>query len=323
VQAAEGHSGRAFKVEASLERPAPFSRPLPFMLKIDRIAKVEQEHTNYWEYVDPAVPFHLRPRFDLTRCFSGYEFGILVASFVTDSDSLIDVLARGAGQQTMYSLYDAALAGWHSQVSSPSELRTDAVAAHLMRAVDCTFKTFASTRAAAVKAQGCLRTPEALLIALASLPSISYRVSPAHGDLHPSNVRSRRGDAILIDFYSTLPTAPAVFDSAWLEVSTAFSARAAGLTGWREMVDELYDLTMLRKPPAPQSETARANWLHQMIRQIRLFAFAEQETDLEYAQVIAFCLVRYGGFCPKTDAHAKAREVAFILGERLVVQLGA
>jgi hypothetical protein len=318
-QMAEGNSGRTFRVDALMQQLPPYNAPLPFIAKLDSVKKIVIEYQKYWELIDPSVPFHLRPRFDSSRSLTGYARGILVGSFVTDSDPFLEAIAHGSPQQLVYSLYDFAFAGWHSQLSlqKPEEAN---LAEHLDGEFRLDFRRFQIERAEEARSSGSTKTPDELLAALKRLPPTVFKMTPAHGDLHGGNLRARRGDTILIDFYSARRRVASCFDAAWLEVSTAFSTKAAKCRGWQAFIADIYALRALMRVPGPTAAD-QLGWLGRFVRQIRLFTTANQESPNEYAIVVAFCLLRFGTFCPRADDSAGQRVEAYLMAEKLIDEL--
>jgi hypothetical protein len=319
-QMTEGNSGRTFRVDARSQAGPRYNVPLPFIAKFDRIRKIRKEFDNYWELVDPAVPFHLRPQIDSARSMTGYRRGILVGSFVTESDSFLDVVAHGSAQPLIYSLHDSALAGWHSHLANPDSTITENLVKVLDDELRVDFSKFATSQFGEAIAEGATQVPDALLKILKDQPAISFRISPAHADLHGGNIRARRGDAILIDFYGARRRLPCLFDAACLEVSTAFSPRAFNSRDWQEVVETHYSLPGLSRVPGIQARGDLA-WLIRLIRQIRLFTHANRVSESEYTLTIAYALLRFAVHCPLHDENAKARRHAYMLAERLILSL--
>jgi hypothetical protein len=289
-------------------------------VKFGDVDKIREEVEKYNQFVAHYVPFSLRPQLDVTRCLYGPTKGVLVGTFVTRSESLLDALRRGIGVQPIDSLFEETLAGWRLQAYEGS------AKGEVTRPFESELEDFFRPdqmppgRLKMAKRMGATQSPENLKAALQALPARTYLRSPMHGDLHWGNVRVRGMDSIVIDF-QLVRHGPLVVDPACLEVSLVFSAAGDANVGWRDLVDTLYKPEYLDRPPPPANEPSKREWLWAAVRRLRLIAIGCEKSAGEYATALAYCLLRRARF--KED-HLKEKEraaYAYVIAERLIAGL--
>lgn len=310
-----GRSANAFSVHAVFKDSLVGPRPLPFFVKIDDIKKIQCELECYRLYVYHFIPFDLRPNVDLYRCILGHRQGMIVGNFVERSEPLWDVLRRGNADTVIYSLFDNALRGWRMQARSNKQ--------NLLNCIGEVFdpSKISDERVKLAHKNGAAKLPHELWDLLAKLPPQEFLHGPIHGDLHAANVRVRGSDAILIDFALTR-TGPLVADPASLEVRLAFDITDKDDDdddGWRELMDILYSIEHLKQPPPPAREPRPREWLWNAIRQIRLLALSEKESDFEFSTVVAMYLLRRSMYPRESDSDDFRKAYAYVLAERLIV----
>ena len=166
---------------------------------------------------------------------------------------------------------------------------------------------------------------------LIGLTSQRYREGPIHGDLHGDNVRVRRGDAILIDFYSA-KQGPVVADIAHLETSIVFATPPDYVDPiqngpWRQTVDQLYNPPTVSDVLGPPPDNTPLPWLWNCVRQLRGEVPAVRSCETEYVSALAVYLlpavdVSSGGRSRHVQTRiflrVEERLVGYLTGERTV-----
>ncbi len=293
-----GHSAKVYCAYASIPASRVGSRPLPFFVKFDRFSKIRREFNNYHECAVNYVPFNLRPNVEQERLALGSTRGILVGNFVEHSESLWEVVCRGAGQTAINSLFENTLRGWRLQAYQPDTEIVDrplavsmggAIQPNIGRRWKAALLRRASLAAEHYGAK--FGNYEELARLLDGLPRFRHRVSFTHGDLHGENVRVRGTDAILIDLASVAP-GPLASDPAALDVWLGFANTDLSYDEWMKLVDKLYSFENLTTLPPPQSEPTSGHEVWNTIRQIRRVASIDRSNETEYATAIAIALLR-------------------------------
>jgi hypothetical protein len=312
-----GYSGSTFRVDMVSNDPHA-SRPLPFVIKFDKPRKIALEFKAYWQHVNPAVPFHLRPMLDANRSMIGRRWGVLVSTFITGSEPLADAAARGHAQLALYSLFDHATAVWHANAQCVQGNLVDALSNCL--SVNAAFA--GSAQAQAWAADGDNVDAPSLIQALRAKAPTTYLAGTTHGDLHAHNVHVRSGDAILMDFYACGVRSPALYDAAYLEVRTAFCRETHDSLRdeWETAVTELYRKEAVSTVPPAILEPRRSRWLRNFVRQVRLFVVPMSPAH-EYSVLVAWALIRHATFQPPGDQHSVERRHALRVAFQLVAAL--
>ena len=313
-----GMSGAdVYKVFAT-PRP-PITRPLPMYAKVDLLPRLESELTKYRNFVEPAVPFNLRPDLTSDHFAWGAKKGVLAGNFVEGSEPLWKAVRRGQGHEPIYSLFDHAFKAW--RLCSLKE-RSISVIASLEGAGELPADEPDAQVVTELTRLGA-EDPSKLLSRLRDLKASPHRIGIVHGDLHADNVCARGHDAILIDFYSVRPTAPLAFDAATLEISLAFRSydQDDDDATWAKTVDTLYAPRYFSKPPGPAQEQHAREWLWNTVRQMRMIALANEASLREYQTVIAFSLIRICKHSPNEGFTAFRRAYGCLLAQRLIHDL--
>jgi hypothetical protein len=297
-------------------------------LKFGRRYKIVSERRHYLDCANNYIPFYLRPNLDDSRFAEGCERALLVGNFVEHSESLVDVVRRGAGQPALSSLFENSLRGWRLQAYySSTPIVTSSLAISMKGAIHGATKAWRLDeidRRAAAAAQHHAATLNRAKLAelLDGLPARPHRVGFSHGDLHGQNVRVRGSDAILIDFAS-VDSGPLSADPASLDVSLGFEDSGLAMPDWKRFADELYSFESLRNIPLPKNETEVEHRLWNAIRHIRKLAIPDCIHPHEYATAIAVQLLRRTAL-PKEDELNEARRIyGYLLAERLALRLAS
>jgi len=321
-----GASGDVYQASVRLKASKVGPNPLPFFVKFDRYPKARREIDNYLDCTTLFVPFYARPNIDAWRCLVGAERGIIVGNFVEHSDSLGDLIARGAAQAAIASLFDDALRGWRAQAyMSPANVVTRTIAESLGGAAQKGFSEAAWSRAEACSRQaaafGAKLSANELRCVLDSLKAREHRICLSHGDLHAENVRVRNGQAILIDF-AAVDKAALVADPAALDASLFLSAPAE-FEIWRDCIEPLYQPSSVHSLPSPPLPGAPLPHVVSAIRQIRRHGLAEAFDSSEYVTALAIYLFRHSFRQPRPGEDGRRRPMAFAAAERLAIDLSA
>jgi hypothetical protein len=320
-----GRSATAFSVQATLVASEVGPRPLPFFMKLDECTKISTEANNYKHFAEHHIPWYLRPNIDSSRCILGVAHGILVGSFVGQSESLWQAVLAGKGPRYIHALFEETLLGWRSQ-SYHRDVRKGRIASSLT-------KVFSRERVLdvnldAARTHGEVLTPKAAWELLLNLPEQAWRSGSIHGDMHGENVRVRNNDAIIIDL-AKATSGPISCDVASLEVWLAFEVPADSTAVpnrdvWLKTVTDLFDFANVATPPPLSCPAVGLEWLHACIRQTRMTASSISECANEYATVVALHLLRRAQHSRDNNLEdAFRRGVAYFLGSRLVEALTA
>lgn len=314
-----GRSATAFFAQATLTASEVGPRPLPFFVKLDEAHKILSEVTNYQLYATHHIPWYLRPNLDPSRCLQGVVHGILVGSFVEQSESLWQAVLNGKGPRYIHALFEDTLMGWRSQA-----YRRQPMKCRLANSLNDVFKweVVPDQTVQQAKQHGPVRTPKELWEQLLNLPEQDFRYAPMHGDMHAENVRVRNNDAIIIDL-ANARDGPLCADVASLEVWLAFQVPSSlkqipDREVWMQVVKELFSPTEVTRPPRLASADVGLDWLRGCIRQTRMIAGAICECETEYPTAIALHLLRRAQYPDESDEDAYRRGYAYFLGSQLV-----
>lgn len=313
-----GKSGaHVYKVFATPHPPV--TRPLPMYAKVDSIFRIRSEQENYRVFVEPGVPFNLRPDLCPDHFALGAKRGVLAGNFVEGSEPLWKAVRRGQGHEPIYSLFDHAFKAW--RLCSKKE-ENSSVFESLKNAGLVANETPNENIATELETLGT-DTPEVLLKRLGDLKGSPHRIGIVHGDLHADNVCVRGRDAVLIDFYSVRPTAPLAFDAATLETSLAFRTYEDDDDDgtWKKTIDTLYLPRYFSKPPGPAQEQHAREWLWNTVRQLRMIALANEASPREYETVLTYTLIRICKHSPNENFTAFRRAYGCVIAQRLIENL--
>lgn len=314
-----GRSATAFLVQATLSASEVGPRPLPFFVKLDVAHKILKEVNNYQLYATLHIPWYLRPNLDHSRCLQGINNGILVGSFVEQSESLWQAILNGKGPRYIHGLFEETLMGWRSQA-----YRRQPVKCSLANSLAHVFQWEKVPKELILLASehGDVLQPKELWEQLLNLPEHNLRYAPMHGDMHGENVRVRNNDAIIIDLANAC-NGPLCADVASLEVWITFEVPSLKVqipdrAIWKHVVNELFTPSEVIRPPRLASMEFGVDWLRGCIRQTRMIAGAICECDLEYPTAIAIHLLRRAQYKVENEEDGYRRSFAYYLGSQLV-----
>lgn len=314
-----GLSATAFFAQATLTASEVGPRPLPFFVKIDDAHKILTEVNNYELYATHHIPWYLRPNLDPSRCLQGVDRGILVGSFVEQSESLWQAVLNGKGPRYIHALFEDTLMGWRSQAYRRHPLKCS-----LANSLNGVFKweKVPVQNVELAKQHGSVRSPQELWELLLNLPELNLRYAPMHGDMHAENVCVRNNDAIIIDL-ANARNGPLCADVASLEVWLTFQVpnskkQIPDREVWMQVAKELFSPGEVTRPPRLASTDVGLDWLRGCIRQTRMIAGAICECDTEYPTAIALHLLRRAQYATENDEDAYRRGYAYFLGSQLV-----
>lgn len=314
-----GRSATTFFAQATLTASEVGPRPLPFFVKLDEAHKILIEVTNYQLYATHHIPWYLRPNLDPSRCLQGVDRGILVGSFVEQSESLWQAVLNGKGPRYIHALFEDTLMGWRSQAYRRQPLKCSM--ANSLKDVFKWEKVQVQTVEQG-KLHGTVQSPQVLWEQLLNLPEQHFRYAPMHGDMHAENVRVRNNDAIIIDLANAC-SGPLCADVASLEVWLTFQIPSSekqipDREVWMQIAKELFSPTEVTRPPGLASTDVGLDWLRGCIRQTRMIAGAICECDTEYPTAIALHLLRRAQYTAENEEDAYRRGYAYFLGSQLV-----
>lgn len=320
-----GRSAAAYAVQARLVASAVGPRPLPFFMKLDLPDKIVAEEARYRDYASLHIPWYLRPNLDPVRCLVGLDQGVLVGSFVGQSESLWEAVLDGRGPRYIHALFEETLMGWRSQAyqGPPMKGRLASRLGDVFR-----WERVKQEHVDRARDFGEVRSPQDLWEALLNVPEQTWREAPKHGDMHAENVRVRNDDAIIIDL-AKAGMGPLCADIASLEVWLSFEVpstprRIPGREAWTAIVRELFAPVNVARPPNLATTDAGLDWLRACARQTRMFGSAICECNTEYATAIAVhllrraCYNRNEGDAAYMDEDMYRRGCAYYLGSSLV-----
>jgi hypothetical protein len=303
-----GRSANTFFAQATLSASEVGPRPLPFFVKLDEADKILKEVNAYQLYATHHIPWYLRPNLDPSRCLQGVYHGILVGSFVEQSESLWQAVLNGKGPRYIHALFEDTLMGWRSQAYRLKDIFK--------------WERVPEKTILQAKVHGAVRNPKELWTQLLNLPEQQLRFAPMHGDMHAENVRVRNNDAIIIDLANAC-NGPLCADVASLEVWLAFQVPSAekqipNREVWMQVVTRLFSPTEVIRPPSLASTDVGLDWLRGCIRQTRMIAGSICECNTEYPTAIALYLLRRAQYPAESEEDAYRRGVAYFLGSQLV-----
>ena len=326
----DGLSGaNVFKAYASLRDGLVGDWPYLHFVKLGPRKKIADEYDKYVGRALDYVPFHLGPRLRLERCNLGASQGILVGDFVEGAEPIRDCAPGGRAGHAIANLFDKTLGAWRKQARRDS---SPTLAQYLEgKWLDENGQEIKlpPARATIVGELGGnpLVAPSREIFGRHSHGEVLC--GPAHGDLHATNVLVRGGDAIIIDFEKTEDHFPMLYDPASLEgglLVDGFGCDARCKRSPRallESIGPLYRLEVLNGFVVPCHAADQSSWFYDSVAQIRAASRHAERATGQYALVLALCLIRKG--CnpqPFKTAHENLRAIAFILGQRILTQIG-
>jgi hypothetical protein len=313
---------RVFAVHLTDVRSNAGLRPQPAFAKLDQRDKIEREFDNYREYADRFIPFELRP--NIHGRIDGAKRSLLVGNLVDRSESLWDIAQRNVAGQAIHSLVDETLAGWRDQAYAVDSIK-GSVADELVKLGICRPEEVREFYVDVARQRGVDARPDELWATLRGLDQ-SFRIAPAHGDLHGENVRVRNGRAIVIDMASVVPRAPLTTDLAALETALAFQmpedqAELFDDGDWSEEIDRLYQPTTFVHPPGPSEATSVYCWMATVVRQLRRMGIAAQSCPNEYQSAVAAHLLRRCQWDDGPPGDRGRRTKAYLVAAMLTMHL--
>jgi hypothetical protein len=291
----------AYRVYASIRTENGQQEPTPFVFKVDRPHKILEECNNYREFVQPSVPFHLRPGLIEARCIETPDWAALACNFVEGATPLETALSNGQGAGAIFSLFETTLRRFRHQAHSVTpkpELVSDYIRKRVKIAELRTDETKLQ-RIELAKLHKFEGEPEDLqeAIAVRADGMVSLYVV-VHGDLHMGNVMVRHKDSIVVDFGSMLHEGPLTVDPAALEASIAFGTRKGESPNdqqeWFKFIDEIYQNPL--ELPIPTPDHFPFAWVNRAIREGRHIVHCCGVSPDETLLVLAASLLRYGRF---------------------------
>jgi hypothetical protein len=308
-------SSGAYCVYASLRTAYGQHEPTPFVFKVDQPYKVSEECNNYRDFVQPFVPFHLRPGLIETRSIETPKLAALTCNFVEGAMPLESALSNGHGPGAIFSLFETTLRRFRHQAHSTNQ-RPSVVSDYIRECVKieqlCEDKAklprIELARQYKFKGEpGELQ--EAIARAANGIESLCVVI---HGDLHMGNVMVRHKDSIVIDFGSMRHKGPLTADPAGLEASIAFGTRKDESPNdqkeWFTFIDEIYQNPL--ELPIPTADHFPFAWVNRAIREVRHIVRCCRVTDKEALLVLAASLLRYARFSKPSFTDLRLLEIS-------------
>jgi len=323
-----GLSGaQTFLVDAKLRASNAGLRPSSFFVKMDAPVKLREEMKRFREFAEHHIDWNLRPNFAIERSIYGVQQGVLVGAFVRDSRSLWEVILDGDGPTHIRSLFQDTLGGLRQEPERPLAEARGSVVEPLDKF--CKRDRVPSARVEAARALGgVVHPPRSLWRKLLDLSDQLWRRSATHGDMHGENVRTRKGDAIVIDFAQAC-TGPMSSDVASLEVWLAFKV-APGVTlsqeEWRQRTEALYAPCAIERSLAGVPLAVDDDPIAACVDELRRVANESVHSPDEYKRVLAVYLMRQATFPADAECAAEdefRRTYAYWLANQLVLTLCA
>lgn len=324
-----GKSGAAVLV-VSVTGDHARTRPLPFLVKANAIAKIREEHRKITDHARRLIPRRYRPDVHIERCVQGEHLGLLVQDFEIGVELLAEIVKRGGGAGVYIpAIFSTALRNFHYS----GGLITGSLGRAFHDLKTLRWQSPALAGAAMVARAAGIDVPDvvSLRALVERLPLAQYRQGLVHGDLHIGNVFACEAspEVIVIDFGNVMQ-GPVVADAACLEVSLSFRSRnlAAEAEGRRQPPRPL-NASWLRMAYAYPLEPGQVDVgarllgaagrertaLCDALRAIRSAARERDDSRPVYAVAVASYLLRYAAFDDHadTDERALAYEIACTL----------
>jgi hypothetical protein len=316
----QGRSGAEMLIaHPTMARPV-LGDAAPLFVKFDERDRVAQEHNSYENHVRPFVPNHLGPHLVERRCCLGAEKGVLIGTYIEESESLLACATSGRSANVVDGLLTRTLAGWHrsgriEETEYGSELARE-LPGEILEA-----RFVEATRL------GARLTLDELRERLMSVGSQMAWVGQVHGDLHAENVLARGADAVLIDF-GKCTRGPLLLDLATLEASLLVGDVYAEIRAgqrvphrtWRVAMAPMYTQAQLRRVPYVTKQGDPCAWLQASVRQIRLHAMNIECAPGQYARALGAALLRTASRRPGAKAaEIRRRAMAYVFGETLIM----
>jgi len=316
---APGKSGANVMVVTAVG-PDEMTYPHPFLVKVNGIAKIREEHQKFGDHIEHKIPWRQRPNVHHGRCVHGTGWALLVQSFAAGVLPLRDLSALGSPGIYVSSIFATALRQMHAVGGEA----TGSLAQAFRDLKALRWDSPALALAAQVARAGGAHQPEIteLRRRVEALPQVPYRAGLVHGDLHAGNVFASVGssDVIVIDFGNVM-LGPVIADHACLEVSLAFrprdlEAEAAGREAPPAPLDSAwlrsvygYPLTVRQLDEAPRVVGAAGRDRATLSEAMRAIRGAAQERDnsrVVYAFAVASYLLRYAAFADHAEDNERA-----------------
>lgn len=265
------------------------SWPYRYFVKIGPRKKVASEYLAYRDIALEHLPYHLGPRLRLERCALGHRSGIIVSDYVNGAEPLRDCARDGRAAAVIANLFNVTFRAWHNGARPEDTALEDYLRDRLPEFVP----DFRKPLIDEYGAKASLSELHEILLAGKSHP---VNVGVIHGDLHATNILVRGGDAILIDFEKVEAQGPVLRDLACLEGGLfvdGFVGDRRSPTAIINSLECLYapDL-LLAGRVTPCHPIDGSAWFFDCAMQIRMQARQIEQTDGQYALVLASELLR-------------------------------
>ncbi|MFA5833944.1 MAG: phosphotransferase [Bacteroidota bacterium] len=324
----QGYSAKVFSVYPQINDGISSGRLQPFLVKFDKIDDIINENNYYKTYVNPYIPFSLRPNLDHNRSIHSSEisiksdeFGALVSSYVDRAIPLLEAIEKGTGPNALHCLFEESLDRWLQNTKIEDGSPFDAIEKRFKQ------NKFNESPQILTEAKkiGHVLDPDVLLAKLKTIPCNKHRNGIIHGDLHANNILVKGYDAIIIDF-SECRNGPVLVDLATLDVSIAFFSalrieKEEEFKEWIRFVKEKYSYKNVSGLPVVRQgyEYYMRQW--NCIRQIRRHALMERVDKMEYAICLANELLKHSVYINKSNFGLQIAAYSYYLSSNLAQEI--
>lgn len=321
-------SPKVFMIDAIKNRKEQSYQPLPFFVKQGTEAEIRNEKGQYFRNVEGLIPVANRPALSEDRSWAElHGQGLLVSSFVEAFEPLLDAAYRRSVHKSIHLLFEEALRCWIDNGLQNGLQQNMTLYEAAGRAVPALSKISWQRTNSAKKYGATLRYAD-LLDLIQKLPPVRHRRSLVHGDLHANNVLLQGDRPVLIDF-ADVDWGPSSNDAATLEVSLVFHGYEAHAdlrgklrTSWIEFAKSTYALDSIAYPLGSRTSVYPVPVVQSGLRGIRMHGLSHCVVpEIEYPTMIAFQLLRFASHLPNCKKDSTARDLAYALAERIVLDL--
>lgn len=286
---------------------------MPLFVKAGERRKIFQEFRNYQIYVEPFLPFHLRPRQNYARCCLGGSHGLLVGDLIDASESLETTARGGRSNPAISCLFDRTLQAWYRTAEDRSISIADSLRRRLPFSVP-------DRRFEAAQKLGATRKLAHLKRLFMRCKDKPVKFARIHGDLHVNNVMVRGHEALVLDFYAH-NDGPMLLDVATMETTLlveGFDHHPESFGRWLQSTLPLYDAPKIDMMPRHGDPRDVNHWFHESTRQLRHHAL-RLGTPGQYAAVLALALlVKASKDADKRGPEDERRAAAYLFAEKLL-----
>jgi Ternary complex associated domain 9 len=179
-----------------------------------------------------------------------------------------------------------------------------------------------STREPLIRAQGASLTLDGIRKLFELCDRKPVLIGTIHGDLNATNVLTRAGDAIVIDFEQLAEGMPLVYDAACVEAGLlvdGFANDHRAVPDLLRSIDRLYSRQEIFEWVTQCHPKDSSTWFYDCVREIRVHARQFELRPGQYISALALAFIKKACnpyvFGDKRD---ELRAMGFVLAERLL-----